>query len=250
MLQKAAARLLQVTEPPDGSERVSGHSLRPTGAQGLTRLGLSLWQVQLMGRWGSEAVKTYVRAAAADGVALSAASAARATHSGLGLDELVALVREKLSAGQPQGISVERSVVEAGVFPGAGQATLQTQPTLIMDAVDSASAAAERSQSVSGRGMNRATAAYDVVRNPATKFWHKVTRGPSTTPTISSWRTRCGWRFGEWPRTEIFPGSHLPPGWKPLCSRCFRELREERKVEARRCLEEQDGGTNQSVGPL
>ena len=35
----------------DGSEVVSGHSLRVTGAQGLSRLGLGLCAIQLLGRW-------------------------------------------------------------------------------------------------------------------------------------------------------------------------------------------------------
>ena len=42
---------------PDLSEQTTGHTLRATGAQGLARAGLDLWAVQLLGRWGSEAVK-------------------------------------------------------------------------------------------------------------------------------------------------------------------------------------------------
>ena len=37
----------------DGGERVSGHTLRPTGAIGLTRLGMDSWVVELLGRWGA-----------------------------------------------------------------------------------------------------------------------------------------------------------------------------------------------------
>ena len=48
---------------PDQSERITGHSLRVTGAQGLTRLGWHLWAVQLHGRWGSDVVLRYVREA-------------------------------------------------------------------------------------------------------------------------------------------------------------------------------------------
>ena len=59
-----AARALGVVDLADGSERVSGHSLRSTGAQGLIRLGWRHDAVQLMGRWESEAVKRYTRLAA------------------------------------------------------------------------------------------------------------------------------------------------------------------------------------------
>ena len=59
-----AARLLGVVDSADGSERVTGHSLRPTGAQGLARLGWRTDAVRLMGRWESETVRRYTRSAA------------------------------------------------------------------------------------------------------------------------------------------------------------------------------------------
>ena len=47
---KAGEMLGVARESPDGSERLSGHSLRVTGAQGLTGLGWHLWAIQLQGR--------------------------------------------------------------------------------------------------------------------------------------------------------------------------------------------------------
>ena len=47
-----AARQLGVTDLPDGSLRVSGHSLRSTGAQGLISLGWRADAVRLQGRLG------------------------------------------------------------------------------------------------------------------------------------------------------------------------------------------------------
>jgi hypothetical protein len=74
-----AAELLGVpTATPDGSGRVSGHSLRATGAQGLCSLGLDVWAIQLLGRWGSSAVLGYVRDAC---LASSAEWATRASRS-------------------------------------------------------------------------------------------------------------------------------------------------------------------------
>ena len=47
----AAAKMLGVPlESADGSEFISGHSLRVTGAQGLARIGLNIWAIQLFGR--------------------------------------------------------------------------------------------------------------------------------------------------------------------------------------------------------
>ena len=59
-----AARWLGVSDRPDGSERVTGHSLRCTGAQGLVHLGWRHDAVQLQGRWQSSTVKRYTRDAA------------------------------------------------------------------------------------------------------------------------------------------------------------------------------------------
>ena len=49
------------TVSPDGSEAITGHSLRVTGAQGLARFGLDAWTIQLIGRWGSAAILRYIR---------------------------------------------------------------------------------------------------------------------------------------------------------------------------------------------
>ena len=59
-----AARALEVQDLADGSERVSGHSLRATGAEGLIRLGWHPDAVCLVGRWESEIVRQYTRLAA------------------------------------------------------------------------------------------------------------------------------------------------------------------------------------------
>ena len=42
-------------------QKVAGHSLRVTEAQGLAKLGLDTWAIQLLGRWGSGRVRGYIR---------------------------------------------------------------------------------------------------------------------------------------------------------------------------------------------
>ena len=78
--------------------RGSGHSLRVTGAQGLARLGVELWVIQLLGRWGTDTVRTYVRESQLDKAADRAAMAARSRD----LDALIAEVLRKLEE-QRQG---------------------------------------------------------------------------------------------------------------------------------------------------
>eukprot|EP00973_Karenia_brevis_P020371 2797216-Karenia_brevis.AAC.1 len=45
----------------DGLRQWTGHSLRVTGAQNMAKAGLDTWIIQLLGRWGSQAVRTYIR---------------------------------------------------------------------------------------------------------------------------------------------------------------------------------------------
>ena len=89
----AATSLHVPLSAPDGSERVSGHSLRVMGAQGLARLGWDLWAIQLQGRWPSDVVKHYVRDAHLSPVGVAA-------HSGSGpaLEQVVDAVIRKLGS--------------------------------------------------------------------------------------------------------------------------------------------------------
>ena len=81
-----AARRLGVTlAVPDGSAKVSGHSLRATGAQGLARAGLEVWAIQLLGRWGSATVLDYIREVPLE---LSSSWASRVAREGTLEDQL------------------------------------------------------------------------------------------------------------------------------------------------------------------
>ena len=51
-IERAASALQVPLSSPDGCERISGHTLRVTGAQGMAKFGLDLWAIQLLGRWG------------------------------------------------------------------------------------------------------------------------------------------------------------------------------------------------------
>ena len=51
------------THTHSGAPLITGHVMRATGAIFLAELGVELWRIQLLGRWGSEAVKLYIRSA-------------------------------------------------------------------------------------------------------------------------------------------------------------------------------------------
>jgi integrase len=63
-IRAAAGHLGVALASPDLTEQVTGHSLRATGAQGLARAGVEEWAIQLLGRWGSKAIRLYTRQAA------------------------------------------------------------------------------------------------------------------------------------------------------------------------------------------
>ena len=49
------------THAKNGAPLRTGHVARATGAVFLAECGVELWRIQLLGRWGSEAVKLYIR---------------------------------------------------------------------------------------------------------------------------------------------------------------------------------------------
>ena len=62
-IRRAAQLLGQQLVDPGGLYLHSGHALRVTGAQALSRAGLSEHTISLLARWGSAAVRNYIRKA-------------------------------------------------------------------------------------------------------------------------------------------------------------------------------------------
>ena len=62
-IRTAARHLGHEIVDPGGLFLHSGHAMRVTGAQGLSRAGLSEHPIALLARWGGSAVRTYIRKA-------------------------------------------------------------------------------------------------------------------------------------------------------------------------------------------
>ena len=120
-----AAGLLGIPSvSPDGSEAITGHSLRATGAQGLARLGLGAWTIQLIGcLWGSVAILRNIRAIPLERAALWAADVARRRDPPPILDDLVKacvanpvdaanIVQEAASQTPPEWVGTVTELVE------------------------------------------------------------------------------------------------------------------------------------------
>ena len=202
-IEKAASQLKHPLISPDGSERVSGHSLRVTGAQGMAKLGLDVWAIQLLGRWGSNAVLQYVRMAHLE----SATSWAKRAASRMSLDEVVKdLVKSPEAAPQ---------LMPQPLFQSTGCQT------------DVAEALAHEVQVEAAKGAEKLT----VVMSD-TGIAHSVLLGPPEVDLHSA-KTICGWKFGR-SGASLRRSSDLPQSHKALCQRCFPGLRESLKEELSR----------------
>ena len=185
----AAAGLLGAPlSTADGSTRVSGHSLRVTGAQGLARLGVDTWAVQLLGRWGSATVLEHIKEVPLE----ISASFARRAATRASLDQVAVGIRPPV-------------VVTSDAAPGVPQASLGPLAAQLGMEQD-----LRRQEAVESEGLN--------FIKSSTGIWHKVLPSGRSGP-MSTWSTRCGWLFS---RSDARLVPTLPDGLLVFskCQRC------------------------------
>ena len=224
----AAAQMLKVPlESSSGLERISGHSLRTTGAQGLARLGLDLWAIQLIGRWGSERVKLYVRQAQVEAATDRATRAAR----DISLDQLLTEVQRKL---QPE-VSRNPSVAASSAPKTCEQITEHMEqvihdiPAAAAIAKEDLVEALDREVALSGECAAKESTAPSELVVSSVGAWHKILRGPPSS-SKHEWATFCGWAFGlRGGNARLEPASALPTEPKLLCQKCFGPQRQDLK---------------------
>ena len=191
----AATRLDISTASVDGAERVSGHSLRRTGAQGFARLGIDAWAIQLLGRWGSQAVLEYIQEVPLE---RSAEWARRAASS----------------AGRSSRLSEVASSSDGAALAHGQPSSSSTLPSASVGAL--ASLAVEVGQLDAVEGTESGTSQF--VRSTGL-VWHRVPSHGTAGPT-STWTTSCGWRFAK---SDAMLQPSLPERvlHKFLCKRCL-----------------------------
>ena len=242
-----AARLLGTPlRSEDGTARISGHSLRPTGAQGLTRLGVDCWAVQLLGRWGSAAVLRYIREASAS----PEAAIARSQMLSRTLSHVTADAGERASITDLRDFTAAevRGAVAAAVPNIVKEIKASLAPHLTehlnrrrgppgscpssssSSSGSSSSGPASPGNSDSGEGegdpesfqidISSAISAapdggLDIISSSTSGRQHKVLVGPSACDTPLAWICLCGWRFG---RTST---ARKPLPSDARCQRCW-----------------------------
>ena len=228
-LSEAAVKLSVPVETASG--KITGHTMRVTGAQGLAAGGLDLWAIQLLGRWGSMAVKTYVREAHLE----QAEGWARRVGQNMDLEDLVANVAAKVSSCNPpfkqvagEGPHPFKQVAGEGV-PGQKDlwdVTLKAAKDTIEELVkDDVSGRELRTDQVVPEALAIEAVALqskEVDKQEAVisdkGIVHEVLLGPPAVCkdlAVSS----CGWRFGNSSGTTLLKRSELPRTYKSLCGR-------------------------------
>ena len=239
---KCAAQLLGTPlANSDGTQRITGHSLRTTGAQGLARLGLDVFSIELLGRWGSSCVRGYVR----DASVTSAAARARSLTMTQAMDKLLA---ETAGAAAPiHSPHPQDEELRAALERIAPQSLLPWRVSLLAECKDmlarhqkvvsapsigssvrssssssSSSSRSSGSQALAAEGSPHSTAEGGTpFAQEVSSVWrraekrHVVAKGPPHHPP-EEWVTVCGWHFGR-------PGRAVPPlSGHPLCAK-FRK---------------------------
>ena len=209
-----AAKLLKVDVVSlDGSERISGHSLRVTGAQGLARSGVECWAIQLLGRWGSDAVLGYIRAVPLE----------RSTEWArkVGMDEpLEKIVEEAVRK------SVGSFLAKQAMVSSSSSASVPPTPSVGSLAV-SLTEALEHEVGVAMPG--------DPDEPKFVKsligVYHKIPKHGSV-GSIASWVTTCGWRFAaSGGGAEVKDRCPEPLHYKFMCGKCFKVERAAAKAK-------------------
>ena len=214
------------------NERVTGHSMRATGAQFLARAGLDTYTVQLLGRWGSSAVERYVREAVISG----AASRARATQLAQTLTHMTgevaaalprdqfdrsfvqACIRESFATGRGLTSEIADALVDRVTARVQSHVLRRTSSRAPGSAAPASSSSSSSSTAGSGSGAPAGDPPADLtdrVSNDHYKKEHLILHGPPSL-NVGVWMTRCGWRFGRSAETR------RPQLGDKLCTRCFR----------------------------
>jgi hypothetical protein len=164
--------------------RFAEHVLRVSGAQMMARGGMDLYFIQLMGRWGSNAIERYVQ----DAYLLDQQNIALA-------------ITDKLDGRQSQN--------RAEICDNLQFVKSATQDSMLKDIQD-----LKETLGIMQAKLDTKT----LILNPKSRLIHIPNMSEERTPS-STWRTRCGWAYG----TQLFCRVTCLPDGASNCSRCWKD---------------------------
>ena len=236
---RAAAKFLgHALVDPGGLFLDSGHALRVTGAQGLARAGLSENTIALLARWGSAAVRTYIRKAplAAShclaAVALAGWERNAATRPTARFP--LTAVRTAPQVQQNGGSTLMRTKAKAKAKASRCAGALRRQAVRLTTAERGILALQEwraavthapplpptpvviDPEAVVPRSWSEITSSFAYVISIRGKC-HKVEVGYPAHPR--DWKSKCGWPFGF--SDVAVPVQKIPACHKLICARCL-----------------------------
>ena len=210
-----AASFLDVPKE-DATGKITGHTMRVTGAQGLAAAGLDLWAIQLLGRWGSMAVRSYVREAHLE----QAEGWARKVAQQKDITEVTKALAEQI--GEKVGGSEVWKALEDKAKAKLKEVAESTEVKVPVEK-EMAEALAVEALPIAAQSSK-----LDVVVSSA-GIAHCVAFGPPEADLALS-VTSCGWRFGGAVGAKLTPKTDMPALYKKLCARCFPDEREASKA--------------------
>ena len=172
-IREAGRRLKVKASSADGSEKLTGHSLRVTGAQGLARAGLEVWAIQLLGRWGSQTVLDYVREVPLEHSRLWAARAAKLSA----IDDVL------------RNPAIAASRTSTSSASSSSSLSAPCQGPLEREALAQAIGEAKEAADVHALPLSDSR----FLNCPGGK-WHRIPK-TGMLGASSSWTAACGWRF-------------------------------------------------------
>jgi hypothetical protein len=192
----------------DGVIMVTGHWIRIGAAQALSRLGMSKWEIQLFGRWGSDAVLGYLQ----DAPLTNLSGVVPRLFGRKNLDDILAM-----GTSSGPGMTPPSNWIE----------TLQKKLNLSAAVVDTL----KEAQSTGLAALWAAPFELPYVVNLDSGCFHLITSGDHRA-SPASWTTTCGWRFGLTIRSARRQVLSDDPRTS-VCASCMPEIRASRKKAAK-----------------
>ena len=169
----------------------------------------------MLGRWGSMAIRSYVREAHLE----QAETWARRVAQHTDLDEVTASLAEKVEK-HLKGAEAWKVLEKEAAKKFQDKEAIQPSQVQLGPECAEALAAEVLPRLVDGERLSVVTSASGVC--------HEVAFGPPEADMELS-ITSCGWRFGGAAGARLSSRSELPAMYKRLCARCFPDEREAKK---------------------
>eukprot|EP00435_Cladocopium_sp_Y103_P026632 s1576_g6.t1 len=193
-----------------GNWRISGHTFRITGARTLCRWGLDPITIQLIGRWGSSAVLTYLSEAPLEGFHDRLAGGGDPRQ----VRPFQSLAREQFNTDVDQWIDVENLIAEHNALAGETTKLKHDIARLSRQLEDTEHKLEGIAETVSTDAVR--SEVWNV-HNIISDVHHRSMVDFNMPP--AEWKTFCGWQYAGKPHAHT--SKDFVETGRKLCPRCY-----------------------------